>query len=192
MKTISSIIEDPITTEELENTFNTIKKELGAPFVPNFFQVWGHAPLALHGIVPAMKYILGSGVLNRKVKEMIMIAISSSKNCNYCETAHQVFCFAMGALPEQIECLVNEHTLSASDDPKDKAAIDFAVRLSRDPNSSSEADFEKLQKLGYSKPEILEIIAMSGMAVFYSHLAAATKINIDEGFAEALSKTEVK
>ncbi len=191
MKTISAIIEDPITTKELENTFDTIKNELGAPFVPNFFQVWGHAPLALHGIVPAMKYILGSGLLDRRVKEMIMIAISSSKHCNYCETAHQVFCFAMGALPEQIEYLVNSHTLSETDDPKDKAAIDFAVRLSRDPNSSSKEDFERLEKLGYSKPQILEIIAMSGMAVFYSHLAAATKINIDNGFAEALSRTEM-
>ena len=33
----------------------------------------------------------------------------------------------------------------------------------------------------------MEIIAMSGMAVFYNHLANATKINIDEGFSQILA-----
>ncbi len=190
MKTISTIFDDPKTTPELESTFQTIKEELGAPFVPNFFQIWGDAPMALQGIVPAMKYILGSGVLDRRLKEMIMVAISSLKQCNYCETAHQVFCYSMGALPEQIESLVNHHTLPDSDDPKDKAAIDFAIQLAKKPNSSDKEDFKRLKTLGYSKSEILEIIAMSGMAVFYSHLADATKINIDDGFTAALSKTE--
>ncbi len=192
MKTISTILEDPITTPELENTFETIRQELGAPFVPNFFQVWGNAPHALQGIVPAMKHILGSGMLDRRLKEMIMIAVSSFKHCNYCEAAHQVFCSSMGALPEQIEHLMNKHTLREIDNPKEKAAIDFSIKLAKDPNSSNQDDFSKLEALGYSKPEILEIIGMSGMAVFYSHLASATKIKIDKGFQEALSKQSVK
>ena len=41
---------------------------------------------------------------------------------------------------------------------------------------------------GFDEEEIMEIIAMSGMAVFYNHLANATKINIDEGFTKILSK----
>ncbi len=187
MKTISTVINDPVTTPELQNTFETIKQELGAPFVPNFFQVWGNASKALQGIVPAMKHILGSGELDRKLKEMIMIAVSSFKQCNYCETAHQVFCSSMGAIPEQIEALVNNHSLRESDNPKDKAAIDFAVKLAKDPNSSNDEDFSSLKAVGYTESQILEIIAMSGMAVFYSHLASATKINIDKGFTEALA-----
>ncbi|AXT59479.1 short-chain dehydrogenase [Aquimarina sp. AD10] len=191
MKTISSIIDDPITTPELEKTFETVKEELGAPFVPHFFQVWGDSPMALQGIVPPMKFILGSGELDRKVKEMIMIAVSSYRHCDYCEAAHHVFCSSMGAVPEQIDALVNTYTLPEDDNPKDKAAIDFAVKLAKDSKSSSEADFTKLKDLGYSKSEILEIIAMSGMAVFYSHLADATKITIDKGFIDALSKKEL-
>jgi len=190
MNTISTILEDPITTPELEKTFETIKQELGAPFVPNFFQVWGNAPHALQGIVPAMKHILGSGLLDRRLKEMIMVAVSSYKHCNYCEAAHQVFCSSMGALPEQIEHLMNKYTLRPLDSPKEKAAIDFSIKLAKDPNSSSQKDFDTLVSLGYSKPEILEIISMSGMAVFYSHLASATKIKIDDGFQQALANSK--
>ncbi len=187
MKTISTIIVDSENTPELESSFQTIKEELGAPFVPNFFKVWSDAPIALQGILPAMKYILGSGELDRRLKEMIMIAISSMKDCNYCEAAHSAFCKMMGVIPEDIESLLNTHSLPEEHDIKDKIAIDFAVQLAKDPNSSSEEDIVQLKSLGYSQTEILEIIAMSGMAVFYNHLADATKVNVDSGFKATIS-----
>ncbi len=188
MKTFSTIIDDALASPALENTFEQIKNELGAPFVPHFFKVWGDAPEALQGVVPAMKHILGGGELDRRLKEMIMVAISSSKDCTYCEAAHQVFCSMMGGVPSQIESLLTTHTLPESDNAKDKAAIDFAVQLANNPKSSSNENLEKLKGLGYTQTEILEIIAMSGMAVFYNHLADATQIIIDKGFTDVLSK----
>lgn len=83
MRTISKIIDDPLITPELNATFEIIKKELSAPFVPNFFKVWGTAPKVLEGIFPAMQHILVSGELDRNLKEMIMIAMSSKSCCNY-------------------------------------------------------------------------------------------------------------
>ncbi|KAA1242609.1 carboxymuconolactone decarboxylase family protein [Aquimarina sp. RZ0] len=179
MKTISSLLNDIEITPELQNTFDSIKKELNAPFVPNFFKVWGNAPTALKGIFPVMQYILTSGELDRKLKEMIMIAISSSQECKYCETAHQAFCSMAGGTPEEIESLKSSNTLLENSSPKEKAAIDFAVQISKDPKSSNEEDFKTLQQLGYTISQIMEIIAMSGMGVFYNHLADATKINLD-------------
>ncbi|MBQ4818797.1 peroxidase-related enzyme [Aquimarina sp. MMG016] len=183
MKTISTILDDAKTTPEVETTFTTIQEELNAPFVPNFFKVWASVPDTLKGIFPVMQHILTEGVLDRKLKEMIMIAISSSRDCVYCEIAHQVFCSMAGGEEAQIASLKKNATLPESADPMEKAAIDYAVRLSKDPKSSSQKDFDHLMKLGYSEPQIMEMIAMSGMGVFYNHLADATKINIDEEFS---------
>lgn len=36
---------------------------------------------------------------------------------------------------------------------------------------------------GYTKPQVMEIIAMSGLAIFYNRLANATKVNVDQEFA---------
>ncbi len=185
MRTISTIIDDPILTPELKTTFEGIKKELKAPFVPNFFKIWGTAPEALKGIFPAMQHILTSGKLDRNLKEMIMIAISSKQCCSYCETAHSAFSGMMGGTEEQIKSLQTDNTLSESDDEKAKAAIDFAVKLSYNASSSSEEDFKHLMSLGYTKSQVMEIIAMSGLGVFYNHLADATKVNIDLEFAGA-------
>jgi len=187
MKTISKIVDDVSVSPEIEETFVKIKKALNAPFTPNFFRVWGVSPESLKGIWPVMDHILTSGRVGRQLKEMIFVAISSLKSCHYCEAAHHAFCLSIGVTPEQIDSLINNHTADTAD-PKDKAAIDFAVRLAKDSHSSSEQDFQALGELGFDDEEIMEIIAMSGMGVFYNHLANATKINIDEEFIKIISK----
>ena len=65
MKTISPMLDDAEITLELEVTFDSIKKKLNAPFVPNFFKVWGSSPTALKGIFPAMQYILTTGLATK-------------------------------------------------------------------------------------------------------------------------------
>lgn len=181
MRTISKIVDDGEVTPALTETFGNIQNALKAPFTPNFFQVWAVSEESLNGIWPVMKHILTSGKVNRKLKEMIFVAISSLRGCNYCQSAHHAFCLSIGVTTEQINDLISLHTAPTATS-KEKAAIDFAVRLARDSHSSSEDDFVKLRALGFCDEEVMEIIAMSGMGVFYTHLANATKIVVDKGF----------
>lgn len=185
MGKISNLVDDATTTPELEVVFAKIQKALNAPFTPYFFQVWGNSPESLAGIWPAMDHILTSGEVGRKLKEMIFVAISSLKECHYCQAAHHAFCLSIGVTPGQIDDLVNNYT-SQTATAEEKAAIDYAVKLAKDSNSGNQEDFDNLIELGFSKGEVMEIIAMSGMAVFYNHLANATKINIDSGFKKIL------
>jgi len=187
MKTISKLIDNAPISPEIKETQIKIKKALNAPFTPNFFQVWTISPESLNGIWPVMNHILTNGRVGRKLKEMIFVAISSLRGCHYCEAAHHAFCLSIGVTHEQIDSLIKNYTTD-TEDPKDKAAIDFAVRLAKDSHSSSEQDFQELRGLGFDDEEIMEIIAMSGMGVFYTHLANATKINIDEGFVKMISR----
>ncbi len=182
MNTTSKIFTDSKPNSEVENLLSNIQKDLNAPFVPNFFTVWADAPEALQGIFPAMKHILASGHLSRPLKEMIILAISSKNDCEYCVAAHQAFASMMGVSMEEIQSLKEHHSLSIESDPKAKAAVNYAVKLANDPNSGTLEDINDLKSQGYSKAEVLEIIAMSGMSVFYNHLADATQINIDQAF----------
>lgn len=189
MRTISDIVDDAEVTPALTETFGHIQNALQAPFTPNFFQVWAASEESLNGIWPVMKHILASGKVNRKLKEMIFVAISSLKGCHYCEAAHHAFCLSIGVTSEQINDLIDHHTAPTAT-PKEKAAIDFAIRLAKDSQSSSEEDFEILRALGFCDEEVMEIIAMSGMGVFYTHLANATKIVIDKGFKQKIKMSE--
>jgi uncharacterized peroxidase-related enzyme len=187
MRTISQIVDDGEVTPEIDASFVAIKEALKAPFTPNFFRVWANSSESLKGIWPVMDHILTSGRVGRRLKEMIFVAISSLNGCHYCEAAHHAFCLHIGVTPEEIDSLTKNYTAETSD-PKEKAAIDFAVRLAKDSHASSEQDFKSLRALGFDNEEIMEVIAMSGMSVFYNHLANATKINIDVGFTKMLSR----
>ncbi len=178
------MVNDAIVTPELEEVYGKIQKALNAPFTPNFFKVWGASPESLKGIWPVMDNILTGGNVNRKLKEMIFVAISSLKECHYCEAAHHAFCLHIGVTHDQINDLIKSHTCEA--EVKVKTAIDYAVKLAKDSNSGTQEDFDNLISLGYSESDIMELIAMSSMAVFYNHLANATKINIDTGFTKIL------
>ena len=188
MKTISNMFDDGNVSPEVSETFEKVADALQAPFTPHFFQVWALSPESLKGIWPVMRHILCGGRVSRKLKEMIFVAISSLKECKYCEDAHNAFCVSIGVPNEQIQSLIDNHTTETGD-PKEKAAIDFAVKLAKDSNASTEEDIAKLLELGFDHEEIMEIIAMSGMVVFYNHLANATKIVVDQGFKDILGNS---
>lgn len=88
---VSKVFNKPKVNSEVESILNSIKEDLKAPFVPNFFTVWADAPDALKGIFNVMKHILFNGNLSRPLKEMIILAISSKQECKYCTVAHQAY-----------------------------------------------------------------------------------------------------
>ena len=189
MNNVSRLFDQPSITPEVQNSFDTLQKELKTPFIPNFFQVWAHAPLALDGIWPAMSQILTKGSVERLTKEMAFIAISSLRDCPYCETAHHLFCKGMGLPQDQIDDLIQNHTASGAA-PEVKAAIDFIIRLVKNSHSATQEDLSSLKKHGYSTEQIMELMAMSGLGVFYTQLADVTQIIVDEPFQQMMNQAE--
>jgi alkylhydroperoxidase family enzyme len=58
----------------------------------------------------------------------------------------------------------------------------FAIKCSRNPQSLAEADFANLRQHGLKESEIMEIVAMSGLAVYANIIADATAMDDDEMF----------
>jgi alkylhydroperoxidase family enzyme len=59
----------------------------------------------------------------------------------------------------------------------------FAVKCSRNPKSLDESDFEGLRAHGLMQSHIVEIIAMSALAVYANIIADATGMDEDEMFS---------
>jgi alkylhydroperoxidase family enzyme len=58
----------------------------------------------------------------------------------------------------------------------------FGLKCSREPQDISEADYEKLRQHQLGQSEILELIAMSALAVYANILADATEMEADAMF----------
>ena len=127
-----------------------------------------------------MRNILVLGELSRWMKEMIFVAISVDRKCCYCTAAHVACCRMLGVSPGLLEQLVRNVNELA--DVKLRDVILFAVKCSRNPQSLEERDFEQLRGHGLSQSKILELIAMSALAVYANIIADATAMSQDEMF----------
>lgn len=76
--------------------FADIRNTFGMPFVPNLFKVMAHNPDYLKASWDRVKIIMGSGLLDRKTKEMIAVAVSAVNGCDYCVSAHTAALKGMG------------------------------------------------------------------------------------------------
>lgn len=95
MTTISMPDENQVSAEVGE-VFADIRRTFGMPFVPNLFKVMAHNPAYLRASWERVKIIMGPGLIERKTKEMIAVAVSATNGCDYCVSAHTAALKAMG------------------------------------------------------------------------------------------------
>lgn len=76
--------------------FADIRQTFGMPFVPKLFKVMAHHPAYLKASWERVKVIMGPGLIERKTKEMIAVAVSAVNGCDYCVSAHTAALKGMG------------------------------------------------------------------------------------------------
>ena len=95
MTTVSMPGEDQ-ASGEVGEVFAEIRRTFGMPFVPNLFKVMAHNPAYLKASWERAKVIMGPGLIDRKTKEMIAVAVSAANGCDYCVLAHTAALKSMG------------------------------------------------------------------------------------------------
>jgi uncharacterized peroxidase-related enzyme len=155
--------------------------KMSFPSAPNFIMTQGHSPTVARGTWEAVRNILVSEAIPRWTKEMMFVAISKDRECRYCTAAHIACCRMLGVKPQTLNQLVED--ISNLDDLKLRQMFLFALKCSRNPQSLTKEDYEKLRQHGLKHSEIVEIIAMSAFAVYANIIADATAMEADEMFA---------
>lgn len=69
-------------------------------------------------------------------------------------------------------------------DHKDLDMLLFGLKCSRTPQGLRSRDFDQLRDHGVTDGEVVELIAMSGLAVYANIMADATAIDADEMFEQ--------
>jgi AhpD family alkylhydroperoxidase len=80
----------------VREVFEDIRKTFGLAFVPNLFKVMAHNPAYLQSSWQRVKVVMGPGLLDRKTKELIAVAVSAANGCEYCVSAHTAALRSMG------------------------------------------------------------------------------------------------
>jgi uncharacterized peroxidase-related enzyme len=170
-------------SKEVTEVYEEFYNRMSFPSAPNFITTQGHSRTVVRGTWEAVKNVLVTGALPRWQKEMIFVAISKDRECQYCTAAHIACCRMLGVKPELLESLVRD--VNHIPNRKLRDMVKFALKCSSDPQSLAQEDYESLREHGLNKSEIMEIIAMSAFAVYANIIADATAMEADEMF-EAL------
>ena len=116
--------------------------------------------------------MLGDSGLSKLEREMIAVAVSSVNHCYYCLTAHGAAVRQLSGNPALGEQMVMNYR-AAPLSHRQKAMLDFAVKLTERPDTIEEDDREALRAAGFTDREIWDIAAAASFYNMSNRMAAA-------------------
>jgi uncharacterized peroxidase-related enzyme len=163
----------PLARLDADNAayFAKCREKLG--FVPNVLAAYAFDNTKLRAfILMADDLMLGDSGLSKLEREMIAVAVSSVNHCHYCLTSHGAAVRQRAADPELGELMVQNYR-AADLPPRQKAMLDFTVKLTEQPDKIEEADRQALRKCGFTDRDIWDIAAVAAFYNMTNRLAAA-------------------
>ncbi len=143
-------------------------------FVPNVLQAYAWHSTKFDGFTNLYNdLMLGESDLTKLEREMIAVVVSSYNHCYYCLTAHGAAVRQLSGDPKLGEQLVMNYR-TAELEPKQRAMLDFAWKLTKDPAEIDEPDRQALRDAGWKDRDIWDIAAVASFYNMSNRMSAAT------------------
>jgi uncharacterized peroxidase-related enzyme len=153
-----------------------------AGFVPNVFLALAHRPEEFRAFFAYHDALMEKeGGLSKAEREMIVVATSSANQCQYCVVAHGAI-LRIRARNPLIADQVASNYRKADITPRQKAMLDFAMKVSRRAEEIAEADFEPLRSHGFADEDIWDIAAISALFALSNRMANFLSMRANEEF----------
>ncbi|MEQ9124952.1 MAG: peroxidase-related enzyme, partial [Alphaproteobacteria bacterium] len=119
--------------------------------------------------------------LSKAEREMIVVATSNANGCQYCVVAHGAI-LRIRAKDPLVADQVAINYRKADITPRQKAMLDFAMKVSQDSAAIDDADLERLDGLGFSREDIWDIAAVSAFFGLSNRMANFTSMRPNAEF----------
>jgi uncharacterized peroxidase-related enzyme len=157
--------------EAVRTLFGKFVEKTG--FIPNVARNFALLPEHFLRWFGYYDYLMRSeGHLSRREREMIAVVVSSHNRCEYCLASHSAYLRELTGDPILPDVLIANHR-RAEISPRERALLDFAVRMTTDSPRMEEADLEPLRSVGLSDEAIFEAAQVAAMFNFTNRLANA-------------------
>jgi uncharacterized peroxidase-related enzyme len=151
-------------------------------FVPNVFLTLAYRPDEFRAFFAYHDALMDkdSG-LTKAEREMIVVATSSANQCQYCVIAHGAILRIRAKNPvvaDQIAVNYRKSDITA----RQKAMLDFAMKVSRAAEEISEQDFAEISRHGFSDDDIWDIAAIAAFFALSNRMANVTGMRPNDEF----------
>src|SRR5205814_2372989 len=113
-------------------------------FVPNVLRAYAIRPRHLQLWNAFYDELMrGESGLSKTQREMIAVVVSTTNRCHYCIVSHSAALRKLTGHPLLVEQLQTNHAYAAVE-PRERAMLDFAVKVTERSSTCTEADVEAL------------------------------------------------
>jgi uncharacterized peroxidase-related enzyme len=152
--------------------FDKCQEKLG--FVPNVLKAYAFDMAKLEAFVAMYNdLMLAPSGLSKLEREMIAVAVSSQNHCYYCLVAHGAAVRVLSNDPPLGELMAMNYR-AARLTKRQRAMLDFAVKLTEEPWNIEDADRDALRRAGFFERDIFDIAAVAAFFNMSNRVASAT------------------
>ncbi|WP_041656725.1 peroxidase-related enzyme [Azoarcus sp. KH32C] len=153
-----------------------------AGFVPNVFLTLAHRPDEFRAFFAYHDALMEKDQgLTKAEREMIVVATSGANNCLYCVVAHGAILRIRAKNPRVADQVATNYR-KAEITPRQRAMLDFAMKVALDSGAVDEADFAPLREQGFSDDDIWDIGAIAGFFAMSNRLANLSSMRPNDEF----------
>jgi uncharacterized peroxidase-related enzyme len=151
-------------------------------FVPNVFLTLAYRPDEFRAFFAYHDALMEKdGGLTKAEREMIVVATSAANQCHYCVIAHGAI-LRIRAKNPLIADQIAVNYRKADITPRQRAMLDFAMKVSVGANTISEADFAAVAARGFSDDDIWDIAAIAAFFALSNRMANVTAMRPNDEF----------
>ena len=151
-------------------------------FVPNVFLALARRPDEFRAFFGFHAALMDSDEgLSKAERELVVVATSAVNHCLYCVVAHGAI-LRIRAKDPLIADQVAVNPAEAPLSDRQRAIVDFALRVATDSASITEADLDDMRARGFSDDEIWDIGAITALFALSNRYANFAGIRPNEEF----------
>jgi uncharacterized peroxidase-related enzyme len=151
-------------------------------FVPNVFLVLAHRPDEFRAFFAYHDALMEKdGGLTKAECEMIVVATSAANQCHYCVVAHGAILRIRAKNPlvaDQVA--INYRKADITD--RQKAMLDFAMKVSLSAHTVTDVDLAELKKHGFKDDDVWDITAIAAFFALSNRMANVTNMRPNDEF----------
>jgi uncharacterized peroxidase-related enzyme len=155
--------------QDLRSRILAVQEKAG--FVPNVFLALAHRPAEFRAFFAYHDALMEKeGGLTKAEREMIVVATSGANQCHYCVVAHGAILRVRAKHPllaDQVAVNYRKADIPA----RQRAMLEFAMKVSRRAEELGEQDFAPLRAQGFSEEDIWDIAAISAFFALSNRMA---------------------
>lgn len=166
--------------EDIRERIVVVQEKSG--FVPNVFLALAHRPDEFRAFFAYHDALMEKeSALTKGEREMIVVATSGFNQCTYCVVAHGAIVRIREKSPNLADQIATNYR-KADITPRQKAMLDFAVKVALKSSEINDADYEEMRQHGFSDEDIWDTGAISAFFALSNRMANLTSMRPNDEF----------